>query len=508
MSLSSRNTVWRLVNAYLRYILPILLLLFVNVNQPKAQGANFWSAQKRIPNYPDFAQEPPFIIADQNHTIHAFNAQPLNLDEGDSPKAIFYRQWTKIGGWTNPNDIIYNSKGGGIDILGVASDSSGMVYLIYQQDSFDIYFSYAYLVNAGSSSAWSSPILIAGGSTHVSTGFEGVAAIGADNNGNIVVIYSGSQFGEGLYSVNSSDHGITWSEPYPIYLTGDETVVVTDPALSLGQSGNFHSVWTTYLSDGSAGPGYYARFAPDTKEWNEPVPLDVPGIRTPDVIEYDGKVIVSYYHANVNGNWWRLSNDGGESWSLPSQISSRHVGTNGRVSFAVDSKNNLYAFFGERINDLNHGMWQCLWTGYSWTTPEPVVKGPQVRDAMGGSGFDPRAARAIVSNGNVILVTWATDGFAGVNGAWYSYKQVDAPELPAMVLPAPTSLVQVAPTVLSDSNTSQLAVATATAGFELSGESPRFAPNPQLSIIIGIIPVLLILLGAILIYYLRQNRSS
>src|SRR5689334_18330423 len=342
----------------LRYALPLFLLLFANVLQPQAQGEYFWSEQQKIPDYPANTEEPPYLIADQNNTIHAFNAQPLQLEDENSPKSIFYRQWTKDGGWTNPNDIIYNSAGGNLDILGVASNSSGVVYLIYQQDFYNIYFTSADLANAGNSTAWASPVLIASQATHVSTGYQIVASIAADDQGNIVVIYSGSEFGKGLYSVISIDGGINWSDPYPVYLTGDETVVVTDPALFLGKSGNFHAVWTTFLNDGSAGSGYYGRLDANTKAWTNPTALDEPGIRTPDVIEYDGKIIVSYYHANVNGDWWRISNDDGNSWSLPSQFSSRHLGTNGRVSFVVDSNNNLYGFFGERINDLNHGMWQ------------------------------------------------------------------------------------------------------------------------------------------------------
>jgi hypothetical protein len=504
----SKGTIWRLMNMHLRYTIPLILLLFVNVSQPKAQGEYFWSEQARIPEYPDFTQEPPFLIADRNNTVHAFNSQALNLEDDNSPSAIFYRQWTKDGGWTNPNDIIYNSAGGSLDILGAASDSSGMVYLIYQQDFFNIYFTYAYLANAGSSTAWSQPVLIAGQSTHVSTGFLGIAAIAADGHGNIVVIYSGSQLGKGLYSVTSSDGGASWSDPYPVYLTGDETMSVTDPALVLGQSGSYHAVWATYLSDGGAGPGFYSKFDPATKTWTDPTQLDVPGIRTPDVTEYNGQIIVSYYHDNVNGNWWRLSSDGGKSWSLPSQFSPRFVGTNGRVSFAVDSKNTLYAFFGERINDLNHGMWQCIWTGYAWTDPEPVVKGPQVRDVIGGNGFDPRAARAVVSNGNVMLVTWTTDGFAGENGAWYSYKTLDAPALPAVPNPYPTPNVSVLATdtpvglVIIESTNTPINLG------DLSDQPSSFLLSPQTPIFSGAILVLVIIVGLLVLRSVTHSRDG
>ena len=59
---------------------------------------------------------------------------------------------------------------------------------------------------------------------------------------------------------------------------------------------------------------------------------------------------------------------------------------------------------------------------------------------VGSNGFGPRSARAVVSNGNVILVTWGTDGFQGTNGAWYSYKKIDAPELPTELLPSSKDL--------------------------------------------------------------------
>ena len=500
------NVKFRHSNHNLKYLISLLLLLFVNISHSKAQGANFWSNQERIPEYPDFTQEPPFLIADQNNTIHAFNSQPLVLDEDDSAKAIFYRQWTKEGGWTNPNDIIYDSAGGTIDILGVASDSLGMVYLIYQQDYFAIYVTSAYLANAGNSTAWSPPILLTDKAAHVTVGFEGIAAIATDSNGNIVVIYSGSEFGNGLYSVSSSDHGANWSDPYPIYLAGDETVVVTDPALYVGQSGNFHAVWATYLDGGAGGPGYYSRLDSSTKTWSEPKDLDVPGIRTPAVIEYDGQIIVSYYHANVNGNWWRLSSDGGNSWSLASQFSSHHVGTNGRVSFVVDSKNILYAFFGERINDLNHGMWQCVWTGHFWTDPESVVKGPQIRDKIGGDGFDPRSARAIVSNGNLILVAWTTDGFAGENGAWYSYRTLSEPALPSIANPNSTLDVIVFPTNTPVESITVQSTNTPITLIDRNVSQPsNLLLSPQTPIFFGAILALVLIIGVLVVRFLKGH---
>lgn len=500
----------RLLTAVVQYGFVLILVFFGNIPHSQAQSSFFWSDQKRIPEYPDFTQEPPFLIADQNNTVHAFNSQALVLDDENSPEAIFYRQWTEETGWSSPNDIIYNSAGGSIEILGAASDLSGMVYIIFQQDFDDIYITYAFLADAANSTAWYPPFLIASQSTQVGIGFEGIAAIAADNEGNVVVIYSGAEFGKGLYSVYSSDYGVNWSDSYPIYLTGDETMVVTDPAIVLGSSGNFHAVWATYLEGGDAGPGYYGSFEPVSKTWSEPIELDVPGVRTPSVIEFGDQLIVSYYHANVNGNWWRLSMDGGISWSLPDQLSPRHVGTNGRVSFVVDSKNRLYAFFGERINEMNHGMWVCTWNGFSWSEPEPVVKGQQIRDKVGGQGFDPRSARAVIRNGNLILITWSTDGFAGENGAWYSYKTLDAPQLPVVANPMPINDISALPTaVVEEQQIMPMATNTSIAVEGLNDNQPSSVwTGPQISILSGVILALILIGGVFFLSVLRDFRKS
>jgi hypothetical protein len=495
--------------SFLKHLVPLLILLTLNVSPSKAQGAFFWSEQQRIPEYPDATEEPPYLIADMNHTVHAFNSQPLNLDEPDTPSVVFYRQWSLENGWTYPNDILYDPAGYSLNILGATSDQTGRVHLIILKNG-DLYYTQNYLANAGDAVSWPAPSLIAGDVSSYGPGNEIVSAIAISPDGNeIVVIYAGQQEGKGLYYTHSADAGDSWSDPYPIYLTGDPSVVVTDPKLIAGESGLFHAVWTTFLKDGSGGPGYYANFNPETNIWTDPMELDVPGIRTPSVIETQGNIFVSYYHQNVNGNWWRKSSDEGKTWSLPEQISTQHLGTNGAVSFVLDGKNVLHAFFGERINDLNHGMWHATFKDSTWGNLEAVVRAPQRRDRIGGNGFDPRSARAVIVNGNIALVTWGTDGFAGTNGAWYSYKRLDTPELPTVVLDSPTQVASILPTSTSESPTPSLSPTPSEAvNADLFKNTQEFTQNPQMSIFIGVIPVLLLLAGMIIIYYLfaRQNK--
>lgn len=486
--------------------LGIFLLLLGTVSHPKAQGAYFWSKQERVPEYYNQTEEPPYLIADLNHTVHAFNAQPLDLNTPEAPKAIFYRQWTIENGWTYPNDIIFDIDGFGWNLVGVTSDASGRVHMIMQNNG-GLYYVQNYLSLAQNAGSWPAPVFIAGKINLFGPGNEIVSAIATDPHGNeIVIIFAGREYGNGLYFTSSSDGGGSWTDPYPIYLTGDETVIVTDPKLYVGKSGLIHAVWTTFLASGAGGPGFYANFNLETKNWSEPVALDTPGIRTPSVIETQGTVFVSYHHVNVNGNWWRKSIDGGKTWSFPEQFSSRHVGTNGGVSFVVDGANVLHAFFGERTNDQNHGIWHFTYTGTTWSNVEAVVRGPQVTAPVGGNGFDPRSARAVIVNGNIALVTWGTDGFGGVNGAWYSYERLDAPELATVELTSPAVIQPSTPTLEVFDTASATAVDTIQ-DLDIGSEPPASTPDLQNSILAGVIPALLLLVGIVLIYAIVQNRS-
>lgn len=493
-----------------KFCMLFLLVFWYSVSISKAQGETLWSEMEKIPEFNPIGQQPPYLLADQNNTIHAFNSQPLVLSDENSPKAVFYRQWTKDAGWTYPVDILIDDSGGDIEILDVASNQAGIVYLLYQKNFDEIYYTFAYLSEAGSSFAWAPPNLIANQSTHVGVGFEIIGSIVADDRGNIVVIYSGAESGQGLYSIFSTDDGDNWSWPYPVYLTGDESMVVTDPDLYHGASGKVHAVWATFLNDGSGGPGYYTNFDPEAGVWSDPMELDLSGIRTPSVIEYKTDVLVSYYHSITNGNWWRRSFDGGATWTSPSQLSPQHLGTNGRVSFVVDSADTLHGFFGERINDLNHGIWQITWMGDSWTPPEAIVSGPQIRDVQGGNGFDPAAARAIIGNGNTVLVTWATDGFAGVNGAWYSYKTLNAPALPSLDNVPTPSFINTAISTNTPEEVSPLKL-TDTPVALLSGNNSKPSSvfmNPQISILAGASLALILVIGISIIGFANRSRHS
>jgi hypothetical protein len=270
-----------------------------------------------------------------------------------------------------------------------------------------------------------------------------------------------------------------------------------------------HVVWNVLTSGGEGRGIYYAR-TQNGEEWSKPVLLDFAtegyGTQTPAVVVHNGVIFVFFAGISM-----RQSVDSGVTWSDPEKIFPRHVGINGSLSSVIDANNVLHLFFGQRITgdpDI-HGMWHSVWLNDSWTEPEAIIKGPSVNDPVGENSFDPFEARAIISQGNVILVTWRTDPGVKGNGVWYSYKILDAPELP--VKPLSTQLIQ-------EINETPNPVSTALKQESISPthqaenipelfdkQAPLLEYNSNFIIVVGVIPVMLIIFVLVILKIIHDK---
>lgn len=436
----------------------VLLLMIVYLSQLNAvaQEPTQWSLQQRIPGYSDTVQT-PYLVADQNRTVHAFNSDWV--DENQPVLAIVYSQWTLEQGWNMPVDILLSP----IEqarIKGVFLDQSGMIHILFFGGADlrgDIYYSQAPVSLAGQARAWSEPVLVG---ERAITPDE--AALTSNGQGHLVVVYSGNRDGQGLYAISSSDSGDTWSEPVPIFLTYSSELWPSALQLYTDEQGVVHAVWSVGNIAGNGERVYYARQEDNMIDWREPIELarpigDVVEVDTPTIIEYENELFVIYHDAQPTTRHMRRSRDGGRTWTEAVRLFP-HVGSNGPASLVVDSNNVLHMFFGNRVGEhpANHGMWHSIWQGGRWNGPEAIISGPQVQEEIGGNGFDPSFANAVVSQGNVILVTWTSDPQAGRNGAWYSYTVLDAPELPVVAIPTQVVFTPIPPATATPLSTPTL----------------------------------------------------
>jgi hypothetical protein len=405
-------------------LLFIFLLGIPNNVTSAAPQYTEWATPATIPGFSAFS-EAPYMIADSNGVVHAFHSQRV-----DTSVEIVYSTWDYQHGWTLPIDILLPPSGEAL-IKGVLLDPKGIVHLIFSsgdQYGGDIYYTSAPILEAGRVTSWSTPILIGKDSNTFG------ASLVRDSKGNLYVIYCGSLDGNGLYEIHSKDNGNTWSEPVSIYLTNKDEILPGAVALLMDENDELQIVWSNWKPPQGALAIYYSRLNVTTGEKTMPVLLDGNTADAPALIKNQGTLFLIYATGNIAngiaGKAMRQSRDAGRNWTNATWAFPPVLGGNGPASIVSDNRNNLYAFLGNRAGDCCHGMWYSTWVGDRWSKPRAIIQGRKT------SEFDPYSPRAIVSQGNILLVTWWNENKN--NGIWYSYAKLDEPGTP--LIPLPTSI--------------------------------------------------------------------
>ena len=127
----------------------------------------------------------------------------------------------------------------------------------------------------------------------------------------------------------------------------------------------------------------------------------------------------------------QLSNDGGKTWSRPLGPFPSHLGRSGEHALALDGNGVPHSLFTQRIEtatadgeySIIGGIWHSAFVDGNWANPDRFI-----------TTYSPHDVRAIVSQGNVLLVVWREDPGAGKHGVWFSYRVLDTPELPIIPL--------------------------------------------------------------------------
>ena len=484
-----------------------------------ARGDYTWSPDARVPGYLDDTFT-PFLLADQNRTVHAFASQWVEIN--GRRLAIVYRQWTLMGGWTRPVDIILSPTGGDANFMSAYMDSSDTIHLIFMATEAltrksSVYYSSAPAASAAFPPAWSPPVIAAENALDLNSG-----AITGDGQGNLIIIYSGNRDGSGVYSVQSKDTGREWSEPLPVYLTYDSTLTPFSLHLTAGPDKRISAVWNVVTNLGVDEVLYFASFDSQKDAWKLPVELD----RRLDLPEYfgpsfpvivdNGKELVVVYNG---GNPFtgrpvgagrpiqraRISLNGGLTWNEPLDPFPFHVGRSGEHALVLDGEGIPHTLFTQRIESTDEkgnysiigGIWHSTFQNGGWTNPDRFI-----------STVPPHDVRSIVVQGNVLLVVWRQDPGGGQNGVWYSYTGLDEPELP--VVPLATDPASYFSAQQTATTTPVITTLVPTPRPELLDEAPpsHLGENPALPIIIGAVPVALILLGVVLGYRFLNNHRE
>lgn len=478
-----------------------------------AQPPGTWAPDARVPGYLDDTFT-PYLVADQNHAVHAFASQWVGEEEPQL--AIVYRQWSLEGGWTPPNDVLLAPNGNAL-IGGAFLDQAGVIHVIFGgSDALgaNLYYANAPAVLAGRARAWSYPEPVGWGTISPAS-----SALVGDEQGNLIIIYSGDIDGYGVYAIHSTDFGNTWSDPRPIFFTYDPKLTPFSLRLALGQGGKVHAVWNVVTDRGVDSALYYARLDLETDQWSEPFTLeqrvqetDFFGPSFPSLAVAGSQVVVMYNSGNPEQGGTvprgrpvqrvRLSLDNGESWENPTTPFLRHLGRSGEHTVVVDSNQVVHALFMQRIEltvdgkpSTIDGPWHSEFRNGQWREPRNFL-----------ATVAPHDMRAVVCQGNVLLVLWREDPGVGEDGVWYTYMMLDAPELPVVPLPT-VSPTPTATPVQSPAPPTPTATRVPEVRPTLPPSEPsQVGKNSAASLFFVAGPVLLFLMGLTIVHQIGRFR--
>jgi len=502
------HKVWIVIRFLILFLLSTIQISGqINMVRATAQVESEWSTAQIIPIYEN--DYPPYMVSDQNRTVHAFYDKKLN----EGGKAILYRYWKQETGWSLPVDILLPYPTINNPVQGVFLDKAGMFHIIYYQGSNisgNLYYSRALGEEVSHPQAWQTPKEVGVRAYPLPD-----ASFIGDGSKNLYIIYSGVRDGMGIYEVHSDNEGDSWSEPKTIQLITQKEIFPANIEVALDRHGNLHAVWSI-VSDRAIGQEiYYAKRDVDSAQWSTPYRIAARegndyAADWASIIEFNDELILMYMDGSKPSGippnrWMRRSRDGGQTWSPPLQTFS-HVGEYGSAVMLIDSNQTLHIIVANRVgNPPISGMWHGVWLGDKWSDLVLITaKSPQQAVSSGSYEGVINASRpkAIVSQGNLILATWWHDMRDRPNAA-YSYKMLSSPELLVKTLPAPVPDSNPVPTGANP--VQQLTPIPMLEPTNISNGIPQ-TTSPSTLLLYGILPSTLFIASVLVVKYIQRSR--
>jgi hypothetical protein len=481
-------------------------------------------------NTPGFISGDPVMLADPAGRVHLFYVERTIGQpdvQPDVPDTLLYSVWDGET-WSQPVDIFLSPReldNKRINGPKAVLDARGNIHLIWIGPDFRLFYSSAHATQAGAAGNWLSPTLLA--LDQSGTQLSADIAFSAPNT--LHVLYASGTGGaaqddnrtnRAVTYIRSDDGGVTWSDPVDIFTVIDPTRGASNLRLLTDPGGPLYATWTEWDATGNGQVIYFARSLDGGRKWEAPVALDR---RTGDEYERDWTSPVKLDDGNLMVLWeggqraypqTQYSRDGGLNWSSPIDTFYWLIGDNGPGEFARDSSGRLHVFLPRRIREgyddrcdtfprcrdwpSSGSIWHSVWEGgANWREPKP--SGDFIAQDIGGN-----FTAVAISEGNRLHTAWfdytikelflmqcdIEDAPAIAAVPWAELTPTPAPTptaTPPVVLPTPTRLP--APEPLSDpgSNISQ-------------------GVSPDLLILLGLGPAVLLLAAAIFGDFWRRNR--
>ena len=444
----------------------------------------------------NFEMEAVELVATGDELTHAFFSQRQN-------PAIYYTYWNGRL-WSNITPIL-KLPDGQAGSPAVAPGPGNGLFLITANNKGTLYFSQASSGNAATESQWSTPTRL--GMAH--DGAIGAADVAWDAAGTLYVAYSVPVNEErGIYLVQSTDQGTTWSEPLQVFdgaMAGFD--LVGAPSLLRSENGFLHIVWKKQSIQGDGVPQplslYYSRSEDSGQTFSEAeLVVDEPVAWREIVTDGKGNLHLLWQSQETMTTVWdQVSLDGGRTWQFPQGLP-----VEGKLAAVTRDPTERLHFVGGGLGALDH--W--LWDGSRWQSEAPLRwkmdSQPEVPVALLAAAVNPQGKMLIV------LAAPAVEGNVEDMTLLYSTRALELSRNPTAIQEAPTQTL-LPPTLTPATPTPErLSTPASTVDSEPANsqdQTDRNEPNDPISpFTMALIPVALILLSVLAIVIRQVARAK
>jgi len=210
--------------------------------------------------------------------------------------------------------------------------------------------------------------------------------------------------GRGIYLIQSTDFGETWSQPVRVFDAVSANVQMVDrPKIGLSGDGRLHMLFIGYsLQEGGRPVGlYYSESVDGGATWSTSELISELDVRWSDIVYSDG-VLYRFWQEQdgaILNDFYQISQDEGLTWTSPSNVVVQgdqktepivSIDPNRRVHYVYLLKENDTNLEGENTLTLQDWMWD----GQQWR-----VQGNDRSIKVKGNDFNLFTASGITSQG-------------------------------------------------------------------------------------------------------------
>lgn len=353
--------------------------------------ASLWSLPTQLTST---SQKIPFIayISDREY-LHTLWAQSPITGIRDIEGAIHYARWNNESQWSIPKNVI-NGVNGQVGGLSSVATKQGRLILVWSDEKTgSLLYSWANSLQADEEAEWESPRPLPSPSIWTSS-----PDILVDASGKIVVVYA-VPFNEnrGIYIVQSSDNGVTWSVPIKIYdAVSADWEMVNYPKITISGDGRLHVLFNRFSGlENHPDELYYSQSVDGGVKWIDPELVSGGSVVWSEIVSNDKQTVHRLWqeidNKSIVVNFDQISQDGGVSWEKPNYITEvsdavmpvalagNDVGELHFIQLVLDDSPKYLKEYDLRIKD-----WR--WNGNQWdyqTSQTMTIKGEKAVFSVG-----------------------------------------------------------------------------------------------------------------------------